>query len=55
MGRPSLAPGIYFRLLRIGLEEGVPDHSTISRRRIDVKPQRGRRHGQGNREEQAAV
>ena len=61
MGRPSLAPGIYFRLLligyfegldsergiawraadslairrflRVGLDEAVPDHSTISRTR----------------------
>jgi len=67
MGRPSLAPGIYFRLLligyfegvdsergiawraadslairrflRVGLDEGVADHSTISRTRrlIDVE------------------
>ncbi len=67
MGRPGLAPGIYFRLLmvgyfegidsergiawrasdslsirsfvRIGLDEAVPDHSTISRTRrlIDVE------------------
>jgi transposase len=70
MGRPSLAPGVYFRLLligyfegldsergigwraadslglrrflRIGLEEGAPDHSTISRTRrlIDVETHR---------------
>src|SRR6201982_904052 len=67
VGRPGLAPGIYFRLLmvgyfegidsergiawragdslsvrhfvRIGIEENVPDHSTISRNRrlIDVE------------------
>ena len=70
MGRPSLAPGIYFRLLligyfegldsergiawraadslairrflRVGLDEGVADHSTISRTRrlIDVETHR---------------
>src|SRR5947208_3954259 len=70
MGRPSLAPGRYFRLLligyfegidaergiawraadslavrtflRLGLEEGTPDHSTISRTRrlIDVETHR---------------
>jgi transposase len=70
MGRPSLAPGMYFRLLligyfegldsergmawraadslglrrflRIGMEEGTPDHSTISRTRrlIDVETHR---------------
>jgi transposase len=70
MGRPSLAPGVYFRLLlmgyfegldsergmawraadslgvrrflRIGLDEGGPDHSTISRTRrlIDVETHR---------------
>jgi transposase len=70
MGRPSLAPGVYFRLLlmgyfegldsergmawraadslgvrrflRIGLDEGAPDHSTISRTRrlIDVETHR---------------
>jgi transposase len=70
MGRPSLAPGIYFRLLligyfegidsergiawraadslalrsflRIGLDEGTPDHSTISRTRrlIDLETHR---------------
>lgn len=70
MGRPSLAPGIYFRLLligyfegldsergiawraadslairrflRVGLDEAVPDHSTISRTRrlIDVETHR---------------
>src|SRR5882757_5287352 len=69
-GRPSLAPGTYFRLLligyfegvdsergiawraadslglrqflRIGLDEGTPDHSTISRTRrlIDVETHR---------------
>lgn len=70
MGRPSLAPGRYFRLLligyfegidaergiawraadslavrtflRLGLEEGTPDHSTISRTRrlIDLETHR---------------
>jgi len=70
MGRPGLAPGVYFRLLligyfegldaeramawraadslslrsflRIGLDEGTPDHSTISRTRrlIDVETHR---------------
>ena len=70
LGRPSLAPGMYFRLLligyfegidsergiawrandslalrrflRVGLEEGVPDHSTISRTRrlIDLETHR---------------
>src|SRR6184192_961712 len=70
MGRPSLAPGVYFRLLLIGyfegldsergiawratdslalreflglgLEDGAPDHSTISRTRrlIDVETHR---------------
>jgi transposase len=70
MGRPSLAPGIYFRLLligyfegvdsergiawraadslairrflRVGLDEGVADHTTISRTRrlIDVETHR---------------
>jgi transposase len=70
MGRPSLAPGRYFRLLmlgyfegldseraiawracdslairkflRLGLDEGTPDHSTISRTRrlIDVETHR---------------
>ena len=70
MGRPSLAPGRYFRLLligyfegidsergmawrandslalrrflRVGLEESVPDHSTISRTRrlIDLETHR---------------
>jgi transposase len=70
LGRPSLAPGIYFRLLligyfegvdsergiawraadslairrflRVGLDEGVADHSTISRTRrlIDVETHR---------------
>jgi transposase len=70
MGRPSLAPGIYFRLLligyfegvdsergiawraadslairrflRVGLDEGVADHSTISRTRrlIDMETHR---------------
>lgn len=71
MGRPSLAPGIYFRLLligyfegldsergiawraadslairrflRVGLDESVADHSTISRTRrlIDIETHRG--------------
>ena len=45
MGRPSLPPGRYFRLLLVGYFEGLddldpaaPDHSTISRTRrlIDV-------------------
>jgi len=70
MGRPGVAPGVYFRLLligyfegldgergmawraadslslrsflRIGLDEGVPDHSTISRTRrlIDLETHR---------------
>ena len=70
MGRPSLAPGMYFRLLMLGyfegidsergiawraadslsvreflgleLDEGCPDHSTISRTRrlIDVETHR---------------
>jgi transposase len=70
MGRPSLAPGVYFRLLligyfegidsergiawraadslalrrflRVGLDEAVADHSTISRtrRRMDVETHR---------------
>src|SRR5229473_2821671 len=44
MGRPSVAPGRYFRLLLIGflgvgLNQMPPDHSTISRTRrlIDVE------------------
>ena len=71
VGRPGLAPGIYFRLLmvgyfegidsergiawrasdslsirsfaRIGLDENVPDHSTISRTRrlLDVETHQG--------------
>jgi len=66
MGRPSLAPGIYFRallvgylegidsergiawrasdslsirhFLRVGLDEQVPDHSTLSRNRRLISP-----------------
>ena len=71
MGRPGLAPGIYFRLLLVGyfegidsergiawragdslsirefvgipLDEGAPDHTTISRTRrlIDLETHRG--------------
>ena len=51
IGRPSLTPGTYFRLLLIGYFEGLlglgldevpPEHSTISRtrRRIDLETHR---------------
>src|SRR5216683_2206392 len=33
LGRPSLAPGLYFRMMTIGLDEQTPDHVTISRTR----------------------
>ena len=38
LGRPSVTPGRYFRLLLLGYVEAPPDHSTLSRTRrlIDV-------------------
>ena len=42
MGQPTLAPGVYFRLLRSELDEAPPDHTTISRTRrlLEVKTHR---------------